>query len=57
MCVVIPLQISVYLENGGLYKPVCIKFCFKLAKYAMETFATLQIALNKREEKSFYVVS
>jgi len=46
-------------KNGGLKKHVFIKFCFRLAKNAMETFATLQVALKSKqwEEKSFYAVS
>jgi hypothetical protein len=39
----------VYLENGGLEKHVCIKFCLKLTKNAMETFAMLQVALNSKQ--------
>jgi hypothetical protein len=55
MSVLIPLQISVYLQNGGLEKHVCIKFCFTLAKNAMETFAMLQVALKSKqwEEQTF----
>jgi len=55
MSVLIPLQISVHLENGGLEKHVCIKFCFKLIKNTMETFAMLQVALNSKqwEERKF----
>jgi hypothetical protein len=49
MYVLIPIQISVYLENGGLEKYVCIKFCFKLTKNTMETFAMLQVALKSEQ--------
>jgi hypothetical protein len=59
MSVLIPLKISVYLENGRFEKHVCIKFCFKLIKNAMETFAVLQVPLNSKqwEEQKFYAVS
>jgi len=56
MSVLIPLQISENLENRGLEKQhVCIKFCFNLAKNAMETYAMLQVALKRkqREEQKF----
>ena len=55
MSVLIPLQISVYLENAGLEKHVCIQFCFKLNKNAMENFAMLQVALKSKqwEEQKF----
>lgn len=50
MRVVILLQISAYLENGGFEKQhVYIKFCFKLAKNAMETSAMLLVALNSKQ--------
>jgi hypothetical protein len=45
----------VYRENGGLEKHACIKFCFKLTKNAMDTFAMLQVALKSKqwEERKF----
>jgi hypothetical protein len=55
MSVLILLQISENLENRGLEKHVCIKFCFNLAKNAMETYAMLQVALKSKqwEEQKF----